>query len=89
MKPWVAASIIALMSFSASAAEVTPAASPGKMLLTSNGTRLGAVYRVTADGSAQVIVGGKLVTIPAGTLSLVEGKLTTSLSTSEIRKLRQ
>jgi hypothetical protein len=46
------------------------------------------VYRVTGDGSAQLIVDGKLVTVPASTLSVVDGKLTTSLSKSEVRKLK-
>ena len=59
----------------------------GKMLLAANGARLGAIYRVTDDGSAQLIVDGKMVTIPAATLSVVDGKPTTSLSKSEIRKL--
>jgi hypothetical protein len=88
MKSWVAVLIIALASLSAVAEEPAAVASEGKMLLASNGARLGAVYRVTADGSAEVVVDGKLVTVPASTLSLVEGKLTTSLSKSEIRKLR-
>jgi hypothetical protein len=88
MKCWVAASIIALASLSAVAEEAAVVASEGKMLLTSNGTRLGAVYHVTSDGSVQVVVDGKMVTIPASTLSLAEGKLMTSLSKSEIRKLR-
>lgn len=60
----------------------------GKMLVAANGARLGAVYRVTQDGSAQLIVDGKMVTVPASTLSVVDGKLTTSLSKSEVSKLR-
>jgi len=88
MKTWVAVSILALASLAAVAEEGAAVASEGKMLLAANGARLGAVYRVTADGSAQVIVDGKLVTIPASTLSVTEGKLMTSLSKGEIRKLR-
>jgi phosphohistidine swiveling domain-containing protein len=57
------------------------------MLVASNGTRLGAVYRVGVDGAAQVIMDGKLVTIPASTLSAVDGKLTTSLSKNEVLAL--
>jgi hypothetical protein len=67
--------------------EVGSDVAAGKMLVASNGARLGAVYRVTEDGSAQIIVDGKMVTIPAATLSVVDGKLTTSLSKSDIRKL--
>jgi hypothetical protein len=82
-KSWVALLMIAV-SLSAVAQE---AATEGKMLVASNGARLGAVYRVTDDGSAQLIVDGKMVTVPASTLSVVDGTLKTSLSKSEVRKL--
>jgi len=59
----------------------------GKMLIAANGARLGQVYRVDADGSAQMIIDGKLVTVPASTLSSVDGKLTTSLSKNEVLAL--
>lgn len=63
-------------------------AEKGKMLIAANGARLGAVYRVSSDGSAQVIVDGKMVTVPASTLSASDGKLTTSLSKNEVLALR-
>jgi hypothetical protein len=88
MKSWVAVSVIALASLSAAIAAEANVAAEGKMLLASNGARLGSVYRVTADGSAQVIIDGKMVTIPADTLSVTDGKLVTSLSKAEVRKLR-
>ena len=90
-KSWVALVMIAFASLSAMAqggAAEAPVATEGKMLLASNGARLGAVYRVTGDGSAQLIVEGKMVTVPASTLSVVDGKLTTTLSKSEVRKLK-
>jgi len=59
-------------------------ATKGKMLVTSNGSRLGPVYHVGSDGSAQVIVDGKMVTIAATTLSITNGQLTTSLTKSEV-----
>jgi hypothetical protein len=62
-------------------------AEKGKMLLASNGARLGAIYRVTPDGAAQIILDGKMVTVPANTLSSADGKLTTSLSKSEVLAL--
>jgi hypothetical protein len=58
--------------------------SAGKMLYASNGYRLAPVYRVNAEGNPQVILDGKLVTIPASTLSDVNGKVTTSLSKKDI-----
>ena len=63
-------------------------AEKGKMLIAANGARLGAVYRVGTDGSAQVIIDGKMVTVPASTLSESDGKLTTSLSKNEVLALR-
>lgn len=85
-KFWVALSLVAVMSLPVLAQEAV--AQEGKMLVAANGARLGAVYRVTDDGSAQLILDGKMVTVPASTLSVVDGKLTTSLSKSEVRKLK-
>lgn len=59
-------------------------AAKGQMLLAAGGSRLAPVYRVSADGSPQIIIEGKLVTIPASTLSTVGGKLTTSLTKREV-----
>ena len=56
----------------------------GSMLVSANGSRLAQVYRVGPDGSAQIIIDGKLVTVPAATLSISGGKLTTSLTKSEV-----
>lgn len=85
-KSVVALAMGAFISLSAIAQEAV--ATEGKMLVASNGARLGAVYRVTDDGSAQVIIDGKMVTVPASTLSVVDGKLTTTLSKSDVRKLK-
>jgi hypothetical protein len=59
----------------------------GKMLVAANGARLGPVYRVGSDGSAQVIIDGKMVTVPATTLSSADGKVQTSLTKSEVLAL--
>ena len=84
---WVVALTCAMATLTATA-QTTGAAEKGKIVVSSNGSRLGSVYRVGADGSAQIIIDGKLVTIPASTLSSVDGKLTTSLSKSEVLALR-
>ena len=70
-------------------AETDAAAAPvsltaGKMLYGANGQRIAAVYRVTEAGNAQVILNGKLYTVPASTLSEVNGKVTTSLTKNDI-----
>jgi hypothetical protein len=71
------------------AADSAPAAvaKKGEMLVAANGARLGAVYRVAPDGAAQIIIDGKMVTIPASTLSTANGKLQTSLSKNEVLAL--
>jgi hypothetical protein len=71
----------------ASESATTAVAVRGKMLVGANGARLGPVYRVSEDGSAQLIIDGKMVTIPAATLSTVDGKLTTSLTKSQVLAL--
>jgi hypothetical protein len=88
-------SLCALVSLSGTAFAVPSsdaAAAPvsvvkGSMVVTSSGARLAPVYRVGPDGSAQIILDGKMVTIPATTLSITGGRLTTSLSKSEVLAL--
>jgi len=63
--------------------------SKGQMIESASGARLGVVYRVAADGSPQIMFDGKLVTIPASTLSSSNGKLITSLSKSAVSELHQ
>jgi hypothetical protein len=83
-KLWFVAFMCAFVAVPALAQQV---AEKGKMLVASNGARLGAVYRVGADGSAQLIIDGKMVTVPASTLAVVDGKLTTTLTKSEVLAL--
>ena len=73
---------------SAAPAATAAVAEKGKMLTSANGARLGAVYRVGPDGAAQIIIDGKLVTVPANTISVANGKLVTSLTKSEVLALR-
>ncbi len=70
-----------------SEADASSKATVGKMLYSSNGYRLAPIYRVNADGNPQIVLDGKLVTIPASTLTDVSGKTTTSLSKKDIGKL--
>lgn len=58
----------------------------GKMLYSSTGHRIASVYRVNTDGNPQVILDGRLITVPSSTLSEVNGKLTTSLTKREIAR---
>lgn len=56
----------------------------GKPLVDVDGKRIGAVYRVGEDGAAQVIIEGKMYSVPAATLSMVDDKLVTSLKKKEV-----
>lgn len=62
----------------------------GEMLVTADGARIGRVYRVNPDGSVQVIADylSYIVTIPAATLAMKNGELTTSLTRRQISHLQ-
>ena len=62
-------------------------AAKGELLVAADGARLGTVYRVGSDGAVQMIFGGKMITVPASTLSSVDGRLVTSLSKKDILAL--
>ncbi|MEZ5737250.1 MAG: hypothetical protein R3E09_15880 [Novosphingobium sp.] len=70
--------------------EVAPAVdiNAGKMLYGANGRRIASIYRVTEEGDPQIILDGRMITVPASTLSDVEGKVTTSLTKREIARSR-
>lgn len=63
-------------------------ATVGKMIYGANGQRIAAVYRVTSAGAVQVIVEGKLINVPSASLSDANGKLTTTLSKSDLLHAR-
>jgi hypothetical protein len=66
---------------------VSTVATKGKMLVAADGARLGTVYRVNSDGAVQMILDGKMITVPASTLSSVDGRLVTSLSKKQVLAL--
>lgn len=93
ISPLFAVVALALAPVAAQAADTVapvavPAASvtPGKMLYAAGGKRLAAVYRVAADGSPQIILDGKLVTVPVSTLAMDGDKATTSLTKAQLAR---
>lgn len=70
------------------ASEATAVVTKGVMLFSADGSRLGAVYRVTEDGSAQIIIDTKMVTVPVTTISTKDGKLITTLKKAQVISLR-
>lgn len=79
---------VAFAETSQSVRAVTEEAAPVKLnagqMLYSGAARLAPIYRVNAEGNPQVILNGKLVTVPASSISLVGTKVTTSLTKKEI-----
>ncbi len=66
-------------------ASATPVvASRGQMLIGSDHSRLGSVVSVESDGSPSIIFDGRMVTVPASTLKMADGKLTTSLTKHQL-----
>jgi hypothetical protein len=58
----------------------------GKMLYGADGHRIASIYRVAQDGNPQLIIDGRMVTVPASTISDVNGKVTTSLTKHDLLK---
>lgn len=79
MKKFAAALLLASFGLSSPALASEAQISEGKMLYDTEGKRLGAIYRVQENGAVQVIRRGKMVTFPASTLSVKDGKIETSL----------
>jgi hypothetical protein len=91
----VALSLLAAAPVAVQAASDVPSGGPaavtavrGKMLVDAKGARLAPVYRVEADGSADIILDGRMVAVPGSTLSMNDGKLVTSLKRGEVASLR-
>lgn len=89
---------LSIVSATAFAAESTPAStavaaapqtiSVGKMVFAANNQRLGAVYRVNGE-AIQLIVDGKMMSLPASTVSTADGgKYVTSLTKAEVLRAR-
>ncbi|QIG80719.1 hypothetical protein [Stakelama tenebrarum] len=94
--PLVIASLAVATPAAAQAQDPTPteetttavAATEGTMIYDASGRRLGSVYAVGEDGSAQILYRGKKVVIPAETLSEADGKLLTSMSRADVARAR-
>ena len=86
---------VALTASPVLAAEMTATASAtsavlakrGAMLRDVKGLRLGAIDRVNADGSVQIIFNSKVVTIPADKLVVASTGVATSLTKPEVNDL--
>lgn len=88
----IAAPLVLALSFAPlqiAAAQEAPAdvaQFTGKSLYGPKGEKIAPVYKVSAAGVPQLIIDGKLVSVPSGTLSVADGKLSTSLTKKELTK---
>ena len=85
-KTWVAGLLSTFVTFSAMAAD-SPVATKGQMMLDADDRRLAPVQRVEDDGAAAIILDGKVITVPANTLSAQDGKLKTNLTKNQVLSL--
>jgi len=77
-------------SFAADTVATTGAVTPvvGKMLYSTGGKKLAPVYKLDANSAPQILLEGKLVTVPAATLSEVDGRVETSLTRKDLMTRR-
>jgi hypothetical protein len=59
----------------------------GGTLYDLQGKRIGTISRVLEGGAISVIVKGRTVVVPAQSLNSAEGKVTTTLTRAQVRKL--
>lgn len=83
---------VAAAPAAAQVATVTTTTTPvvaarGQMIVDANGVRLGAVNRLT-NGSPQIIIEGRVVTVPASTLTANGSRLQTNLTRSALLAAR-
>lgn len=63
---------------------VSNAIAEGSMVYGANGQTLAPVFRVIDDGSVQLIMDGRLITLPATGLSQIDGKLMSAQSKADL-----
>jgi hypothetical protein len=92
MTKFFSAALLAAVTLSAvapaalHAEEAAVSISAGQSLYGPDGKRVASVYRVSEDGTVQVIIDGKLINVPASTLSVAGGKVATTLSRADLRR---
>jgi hypothetical protein len=58
--------------------------SVGKMIYDADGKKLAAIYKLDPNGSPQLLLEGKMVTVPTSTLTEVDGKFATSMTKRDL-----
>lgn len=69
---------------SAVAQDALAKAMVGKLLYDADGKKLAAIYKLDAKGSPQILLEGKMVTVPLATLKKDDDKFATSLTKKDL-----
>ena len=69
-------------------AQPTATVEVGKAIYSADGKKLGSVYKVAKDGAPQVIISGKLITVPASSVSLSGERIVTTLTRKDVMSKR-
>jgi len=56
----------------------------GKLLYDADGKKLAPIYKLDPNGVPQILLDGKIITVPMSTLTEVDGKFTTKLTKREL-----
>ena len=90
MKKLICAVLIACTALPAIAQGASPTVPVvGKTLFDTNGKYIGVIYKVTVDGSPQIVIDDqRMITVPAASVSQVDGKFRTSLAKRDVLKLK-
>ncbi|WP_425996255.1 hypothetical protein [Caulobacter sp. DWR1-3-2b1] len=78
--------VSALVSVNAAVAQedALSKAMVGKLLFDADGKKLAAIYKLDPKGSPQLLLDGKMVTVPLATMKKVEDKFATSLTKRDL-----
>ncbi len=76
------------LAYQTGAAALERAPKEGEVLRDGSARIVGKVTKVQASGAVLAIVNGQAIRIPAETLSIVDGKLVTTLTKTEALKLK-
>jgi hypothetical protein len=56
----------------------------GKLLYDADGKKLAPIYKLDANGVPQILLDGKVITVPMSTLTEVDGKFTTKMTKRDL-----
>jgi len=84
MKRFLCMLVLGLVTTTAAVYAEDVVVAKGALLQAADGRSLGAIQKVAGDGSASVILEGKIYVVPASTISTKDGKLVTSLKKWDI-----